>query len=132
MSSHIKAVSAWEGPLLRAAIRDSVRKLDPRLMVRNPVMFVVEVGSLLTTLLWLRDLIAPSASAQPAWFSGLVTLWLWFTVLFANFAAARRRRLRCAACARRRWRASWWTGANSRCPHPTCARATSWWSRPAR
>jgi K+-transporting ATPase ATPase B chain len=85
---NVRAVSAWEAPLLRAAAKDAVRKLDPRLMVRNPVMFVVEVGGVLTTLLWLRDLAAPSASATPAWFTGNVSAWLWFTVLFANFAEA--------------------------------------------
>jgi K+-transporting ATPase ATPase B chain len=85
---NVRAVSAWEGPLLRAAARGSVRKLDPRLMVKNPVMLVVEVGSVLTTLLWIRDLVAPSAAAQAAWFTGNVALWLWFTVLFANFAEA--------------------------------------------
>ena len=57
-------------------------------MVKNPVMFVVEVGSVLTTLIWLRDLVAPPAGAMPAWFTGQVALWLWFTVLFANFAEA--------------------------------------------
>ena len=57
-------------------------------MVRNPVMFVVEVGSVLTTLVWLRDLFAPSPAGAPAWFTGQVALWLWFTVIFANFAEA--------------------------------------------
>src|SRR5262249_33685089 len=84
----VRAVSAWEGPLIRAALLDSIRKLDPRLMVRNPVMFVVEIGSVLTTIAWLRDLIAPSAGAGPAWFTANVALWLWFTVIFANFAEA--------------------------------------------
>jgi K+-transporting ATPase ATPase B chain len=85
--AHPQAVSIFHGPLLRQAVLDSVKKLSPRLMVRNPVMFVVEVGSVLTTLLWLRDLLAPAAGSA-AWFSGTVTLWLWFTVLFANFAEA--------------------------------------------
>jgi K+-transporting ATPase ATPase B chain len=84
----VRAVSAWEGPILRAAARDSLKKLDPRLMARNPVMFVVEVGSVLTTLFWIRDLVAPAAGALPAWFTGNVSVWLWFTVLFANFAEA--------------------------------------------
>jgi potassium-transporting ATPase ATP-binding subunit len=75
----VRAVSAWEGKIVRAALLDSVRKLDPRLMARNPVMFVVEIGSVLTTLIWLR---------APALFTGQVALWLWFTVLFANFAEA--------------------------------------------
>ena len=87
-ASHVKAVSAWEPPILRAAALDSLRKLDPRAMVRNPVMFVVEIGSVLTTLIWLRDLVAPSAGSMPVWFTGQVSLWLWFTVVFANFAEA--------------------------------------------
>jgi K+-transporting ATPase ATPase B chain len=69
-------------------VGDSLRKLDPRVMARNPVMFVVEVGSVLTTLVWLRDLLAPGAAATPAWFTGQVALWLWFTVVFANFSEA--------------------------------------------
>ena len=85
---NVRAVPAWEGHLLRAALKDSVIKLDPRLMVKNPVMFVVEIGSVLTTLIWLRDVIARPAGMAPAWFTGNVTLWLWFTVLFANFAEA--------------------------------------------
>src|SRR5262245_35916868 len=84
----VRAVSAWEGALIRAALVDSLRKLDPRLMAKNPVMFVVEVGSVLTTLIWLRDLVAPSPDALPTWFTGQVSLWLWFTVIFANFAEA--------------------------------------------
>ncbi|MGH9867684.1 MAG: potassium-transporting ATPase subunit KdpB [Candidatus Polarisedimenticolia bacterium] len=82
----MRAVSAREPALLRAAALDSLRKLDPRVMGRNPVMFVVEVGSVITTLLWARDLVAPGAATQPLWFTGQVTSWLWFTVLFANFA----------------------------------------------
>src|SRR5258708_37214475 len=85
---NVRAVSAWEGHLLRAALVDSVRKLEPRAMVRNPVMFVVEIGSVLTTVIWLHEVVARPSGAAPAWFSGNVTLWLWFTVLFANFAEA--------------------------------------------
>jgi K+-transporting ATPase ATPase B chain len=84
----VRAVSAWEGHLLRAALLESVRKLDPRAMVRNPVIFVVEIGSVLTTLTWVHDVVSRPAGAAPAWFTGNVTLWLWFTVLFANFAEA--------------------------------------------
>ena len=87
-SRSVRAISAWEGPLLRAALLDALRKLDPRVMARNPVMFVVEVGSLLTTVVWARDLVSPGAGALPAAFTGQVALWLWFTVLFANFAEA--------------------------------------------
>jgi K+-transporting ATPase ATPase B chain len=84
----VRAVSAWEAPLLRAAAKDSLRKLDPRVMARNPVMFVVEAGSVLTTLIWIRDMVAPAAGALPTGFTGNVSVWLWFTVLFANFAEA--------------------------------------------
>jgi K+-transporting ATPase ATPase B chain len=82
------AVSAWEGHVLRAAAASSLRKLDPRLMAKNPVMFVVEIGSVLTTFLWIRDLVAPAPGGPATWFTGNVTLWLWFTVLFASFAEA--------------------------------------------
>ncbi len=67
------------------ALIDSVRKLNPRGMVKNPVMFVVEVGSVLTTML----LISNAINHQPGFgFNLQITLWLWFTVLFANFAEA--------------------------------------------
>jgi len=72
--------------LYQRAIWDSFRKLDPRLEVRNPVMFVVEVGSVLTTGLWIQALAGQGEA--PAGFIGAVALWLWFTVLFANFAEA--------------------------------------------
>ena len=85
---NVRAVSAWEGPLLRTAIADSFRRLDPRIMIRNPVMFVVEVASGLTTLVWLRDVLTSGPGALPTWFTFQVTLWLWFTVVFANFAEA--------------------------------------------
>jgi K+-transporting ATPase ATPase B chain len=71
--------------LARASI-DSLRKLDPRLMIGNPVMFVVEIGSVLVTVLFLVHL--DDSSTQQNLFAGLVAAWLWFTVLFANFAAA--------------------------------------------
>jgi potassium-transporting ATPase ATP-binding subunit len=74
--------------LLRPALLESLRKLAPRHVMKNPVMFVVEVGSMLTTLLFLRDLVAPAADAQPRWFTASVALWLWFTVIFANVAEA--------------------------------------------
>ncbi|HSA21549.1 MAG TPA: potassium-transporting ATPase subunit KdpB [Myxococcota bacterium] len=73
--------------MLERAALESVRKLSPRHMLRNPVMFVVEIGCVLTTVLWVRDLFFSSPSA-PLWFSASVTLWLWFTVVFANFAEA--------------------------------------------
>jgi K+-transporting ATPase ATPase B chain len=80
------SASMFEPALLKRAIGDSFRKLDPRQMARNPVMFVVEVGSVITTLLFIRD--AHSATAADNVFVGLVAAWLWFTVLFANLAEA--------------------------------------------
>jgi potassium-transporting ATPase ATP-binding subunit len=84
----VRAVSAFEPALLKRAVVESVLKLSPLKVARNPVMFVVEVGSVLSTIVWLRDLLAPAADAAPAWFTGNVALWLWFTVVFANFAEA--------------------------------------------
>jgi potassium-transporting ATPase ATP-binding subunit len=82
------AATLLDWAILRPALLDSLRKLSPRQVARNPVMFVVEVGSVLVTLVWLRDLIAPSAGAAPAWFTLAVAVWLWFTVIFANLAEA--------------------------------------------
>ena len=78
--------SIFDRAIIGSASVDAVRKLDPRTMYRNPVMFIVEVGSVLTTVLFLRDL--GSSTAQENAFAGLVAAWLWFTVLFANFAEA--------------------------------------------
>ncbi|MHA7064624.1 potassium-transporting ATPase subunit KdpB [Azospirillum argentinense] len=76
--------------ILLPAVAGSVRKLDPRLMARNPVMFCVEVVAALTTLLFLRDLLtgAGLTGAGRIGFSLQIVLWLWFTLLFANFAEA--------------------------------------------
>jgi potassium-transporting ATPase ATP-binding subunit len=80
-----RRLSIWDRGIVRQAVVDSLRKLDPRTQVKNPVMFIVEVGSLLTTIIfvweWLTD------SGRPV-FTGQVAFWLWFTVLFANFAEA--------------------------------------------
>ena len=76
----------FEAAIVRPAIVDSLRKLDPRVQARNPVMFVVLVGSVLTTVLFFRDL--GSATQAQNVFTGSVAAWLWFTVLFANFAEA--------------------------------------------
>ena len=80
--------SLFDRNILGPAAIDSLRKLAPRHVARNPVMFVVEVGSVLTTLIWLRDLVAAPPGAAPGWFTLSVSLWLWFTVVFANFAEA--------------------------------------------
>jgi K+-transporting ATPase ATPase B chain len=72
--------------LYQRAILDAFRKLNPRSMVRNPVMFVVETGSLLTTVLWIQALFGQGEDSPG--FTGLVAVWLWFTVLIANFSEA--------------------------------------------
>jgi len=82
-----RKTSLFDPKIVRAAIKDSFRKLSPRTMVRNPVMFVVYVGSLLTTGLTVQALFSGHGEA-PAGFILAVALWLWFTVLFANFAEA--------------------------------------------
>ena len=86
--SRKKELSLFDPEILRPAVLESLRKLAPQYVMKNPVMFVVEVGSVLTTVLWLRDLIAPAPGAAPLWFTASVSLWLWFTVIFANFAEA--------------------------------------------
>ncbi len=83
-----QALSLFDRDIVRRAIADSFRKLAPRHVAKNPVMFVVEIGSVLTTLIFVRDLVHRASASSPLWFTGLVTLWLWFTVIFANFAEA--------------------------------------------
>jgi K+-transporting ATPase ATPase B chain len=73
--------------IVLAAIRDSFLKLDPRTLFRNPVIFIVELGSVITTAIFVRDLFGDD-DAGPLWFTGTVAVWLWLTVLFANFAEA--------------------------------------------
>ena len=80
-----KPVGLTSGMYRRAAV-DSLLKLNPRAMLKNPVMFVVEVGSVLTSALWIQALLG--GGEAPAWYIGGVSLWLWFTVLFANFSEA--------------------------------------------
>jgi K+-transporting ATPase ATPase B chain len=76
-----KSKAIWDMKIVRGALLDSFLKLEPRHMMGNPVMFVVEVGSIVTTVLLFR-------SSTAFWFNLQITLWLWFTVLFANFAEA--------------------------------------------
>src|SRR5471030_1007424 len=94
-----RARPLFDPPIVKRAITDSLIKLNPRKMMKNPVMFVVEVGAVMTSVLAVRDFAAGSAVAG---FTFQITLWLCFTVLFANFAeamaeaAARRRPIPCA------------------------------------
>jgi len=86
MSERAQKGPLFDPPIVRRAIKDAFIKLDPRQVARNPVMFVVEVGSILTTALIIRDL--ARGNTGQLLFTAQVTLWLWFTVLFANFAEA--------------------------------------------
>src|SRR5437773_1847345 len=80
-----KTISIWDPKIMSRASVDSLRKLNPVTMMKNPVMFVVEVGSVITTVLLIRDI---TRGAPGTGFDLQITLWLWFTVLFANFAEA--------------------------------------------
>jgi K+-transporting ATPase ATPase B chain len=75
----------FDGRIIAAAAINAVRKLDPRALAKNPVIFVTEVVSALVTVLFIRDLVTQNGVAS---FSGQIAAWLWFTVLFANFAEA--------------------------------------------
>src|SRR5512132_792702 len=86
MPSDIKNRPLFEPAIIMQAIVDSFRKLTFQRQVRNPVMFVVYVGSILTTVLWVQALVGRGEA--PPWFIFWVSVWLWFTVLFANFAEA--------------------------------------------
>jgi K+-transporting ATPase ATPase B chain len=80
-----RARPLFDPPIVKRALKDSFVKLNPRTMMKNPVMFVVEVGAAMTTVLAAKDIVA---GAGLAGFTFQITLWLWFTVLFANFAEA--------------------------------------------
>jgi K+-transporting ATPase ATPase B chain len=90
MTTNLHQPQTYKRELYQRAILDAFIKLNPRWMVRNPVMFVVEVGSALTTILWVQALLryGESPERNSAAFIGAIALWLWFTVLFANFAEA--------------------------------------------
>src|SRR3989442_5020424 len=83
-----KKQAIWNWQIVKRAIVDSFIKLNPRSMMKNPLMFVVEVGSVLTTIQLIRGLVAPIPGVTNTKFELQITLWLWFTVLFANFAEA--------------------------------------------
>jgi K+-transporting ATPase ATPase B chain len=85
VAERARRISIWDPGIVRQAVIDSFWKLDPRIQIKNPVMFIVEVGSLITTIVFVQELAA--GSGRPL-FTGQVAFWLWFTVLFANFAEA--------------------------------------------
>lgn len=86
MAEKAQSRPLFDYKIVKRAIKDSLVKLDPRQMMKNPVMFVVEVGSVLTTALIVRDIV--QGHTEHLLFTAQVAIWLWFTVLFANFAEA--------------------------------------------
>jgi K+-transporting ATPase ATPase B chain len=85
MTKKAATITIWDRSLLGVAVADAFRKLDPRIQFKNPVMFIVEIGSVITTAAFVQQLVTHAGSPL---FTGQVALWLWFTVLFANFAEA--------------------------------------------
>jgi K+-transporting ATPase ATPase B chain len=85
MTERAAKLSIWDPGIVRQAVVDSIWKLDPRIQIKNPVMFIVEVGSVLTTIVLVQELAGRTGNPL---FTGQVAFWLWFTVLFANFAEA--------------------------------------------
>src|SRR3984957_6147814 len=85
-----QAISLFRRDIVYRALLDSVKKLDPRVQIRNPVMFVVEVGAVITTVTWLIQLFGGKALGgnDPAWYTFTISVWLWLTVVFANMAEA--------------------------------------------
>ncbi len=135
-----KKLAMFDPTLVMPAIIDSFRKLNPAVQWRNPVMFVVYVGSILTTVLWGQALAGQGEA--PAAFILAVALWLWFTVLFANFAEALAEGRSKAQAASLRGMKKATLAKKLKEPHSTakwdtcrpriCARATSSWSAPPR
>src|ERR1700676_1265901 len=86
MSEQRKAPSLWDKDIVSRALIDSIWKFDPRVQVKNPVMFVVEVTALAVTIILLRDILG--GHSKFVGFEFQIAIWLWFTVGFANFAEA--------------------------------------------
>ena len=89
MNTGIKSNSLFEGADINEAIMLSFKRLAPQYQLRNPVMFLVFVGSIITTLIFAAMLVDRHTiigGNEPLWFVGAVTFWLWFTLIFANFA----------------------------------------------
>src|SRR6202522_2687867 len=89
-NSERRAISLFRRDIVVRALLDSVRKLDPRVQIRNPVMFVVEIGAVITTITWFIQLGGGQALGghDPAWYKFTISIWLWLTVIFANMAEA--------------------------------------------
>ncbi|HEY3759554.1 MAG TPA: potassium-transporting ATPase subunit KdpB [Solirubrobacteraceae bacterium] len=92
-----QAISLFQRDIVGRALIDSFKKLDPRVQIRNPVMFVVEIGSVITTVTWLIQAFGGkplggghtlTGTGEPAWYTFTIAVWLWLTVVFANMAEA--------------------------------------------
>ena len=86
-----RAVSLFRRDVVIRALIDSFKKLDPRVQIRNPVMFVVELGAVITTVTWLIQVFGGKplgGGHEPAWYTFTISVWLWLTVVFANMAEA--------------------------------------------
>jgi K+-transporting ATPase ATPase B chain len=91
-----QAISLFQRDIVKRALIDSFKKLDPRVQIHNPVMFVVEIGSVITTVTWLIQVFGGkplggntlTGTGDPAWFTLVIAIWLWLTVVFANMAEA--------------------------------------------
>src|SRR5262249_38593022 len=84
-----QAISLLQRAIAMRALIDSVKKLDPRVQIHNPVMFVVEIGSAITTITWLIQAFGGKplgGGNEPAWYTFTIAVWLWLTVVFANMA----------------------------------------------
>src|ERR1700760_1899331 len=88
--SERRAISLFRRDIVGRALIDSVLKLDPRVQIRNPVMFIVEIGAVITTVTWFIQLFGGGALGgnDPAWYTFVISFWLWLTVVFANMAEA--------------------------------------------
>src|ERR1022692_2226910 len=89
-TSERRAISLFRRDIVVRALLDSLKKLDPRVQIRNPVMFVVEIGAVITTITWFIQLGGGQALGghDPAWYTFTISFWLWLTVVFANMAEA--------------------------------------------
>ena len=89
--SERRAVSLFRRDIVIRALIDSFIKLDPRVQIRNPVMFVVEIGAVITTVTWFIQVFGGKplgGGGEPAWYAFVIAVWLWLTVVFANMAEA--------------------------------------------
>jgi potassium-transporting ATPase ATP-binding subunit len=90
MKNERQAISLFQRDIVVRALLDSLKKLDPRVQLRNPVMFVVEIGALITTVTWFIQLGGGESLGghDPSWYTFSISIWLWLTVVFANMAEA--------------------------------------------